>query len=83
MNMLLHGIIAGILTTSAFLPQVIKSWSSHKTEDLSSGMLILLVSGASLWLIYGIRLKDKPIIIANGATLMLVISLVILKIKYG
>lgn len=83
MKLMLHGIIAGILTTGAFLPQVIKSWSTHKTKDLSIGMLALLVSGITLWLLYGIRLKDKPIIIANGVTLLLIISLVILKIKYG
>ena len=83
MKLMLNGIIAGILTTGVFLPQVIKSWSTHKTEDLSAGMLSLLVSGATLWLLYGIRLKDKTTAIANGVTLRLIISLVILKTKYG
>ncbi|MEW6027388.1 MAG: PQ-loop domain-containing transporter, partial [Planctomycetota bacterium] len=60
MNITLHGIIAGICSTGALLPQVIKSFSSRKTEDLSFWMLALMITGGLLWLAYGIRLKDKP-----------------------
>ena len=83
MNLNLHGIIAGALSTGAFLPQVIKSFTSKRTEDLSFWMLALMISGGLLWISYGIRLKDKPIIIANGVILGLIISLLALKLKYG
>jgi len=83
MNLTLHGIIAGAFSTGALLPQVIKSFSSQKTEDLSFWMLALMITGGALWFAYGIRLKDKPIIIANAVILGLVFSLLALKIKYG
>lgn len=83
MNLNLHGIIAGIFSTGALLPQVIKSFSSRETKDLSFSMLVLMISGSLLWFSYGIRKKDKPIIIANAVILGLVISLLLLKVKYG
>lgn len=83
MNLNLHGIIAGVFSSGALLPQVIKSFSSRETKDLSVSMLILLISGGILWFSYGVRKKDKPIIIANGVILALVISLLVLKVKYG
>jgi len=83
MNLTLHGIIAGVLSTCALLPQVIKSLASKETKDLSVSMLVLMISGGILWFSYGIRKKDKPIIIANGVILLLVMSLLLLKVKYG
>ncbi|HLD35384.1 MAG TPA: SemiSWEET transporter [Planctomycetota bacterium] len=83
MNLTFHGILAGVLSTSALLPQVMKSLTSKRTEDLSFWMLALMISGGLLWFSYGIRLKDKPIIIANAVILGLVIALLALKIKYG
>jgi len=83
MNLNFHGIIAGILSTGALLPQVIKSFSSGETKDLSASMLLLMISGGVLWLTYGIRKKDKPIIVANAVILGLVVSLLLLKVKYG
>jgi MtN3 and saliva related transmembrane protein len=83
MNLTFHGLIAGAFSTGALLPQVLKSFSSRKTEDLSFWMLALMITGGLLWFAYGIRLKDKPIIIANSVIIGLVISLLLLKLQYG
>lgn len=76
------GITAGIITTISFLPQVIKSWRTRQTRDISLTTLWLLGTGISLWLIYGFFRKDLPIILANGITLCLVLTIIILKSKY-
>ena len=76
----LLGLIAGTLTTLAFLPQVIKIWSSRSAQDISLGMFLLFSLGVALWLVYGIRLGDVPIIAANAVTLLL--SLAILGMKF-
>jgi MtN3 and saliva related transmembrane protein len=76
------GYIAGLLTTVAFLPQVIKTWETKSARDLSLGMFSIFCTGVLLWLIYGILLKDFPIIIANSATLILASTLLYFKIKY-
>lgn len=77
------GFIAAILTTAAFLPQVIKAHHSHHTKDLSLLMYLFFASGIFLWLIYGIMIGSLPVIIANLVSLFLSLYLVYLKIKYG
>lgn len=77
------GIIAAILTTAAFFPQVIKVYQTKHTKDLSLWMYIAFSCGLLLWVVYGISLNSWPIIIANIITLLLSLYLLVLKIKYG
>ena len=59
------GLVAATLTTTAFLPQVIKTWKTKSAKDLSFAMLITFSSGVLLGFIYGIYQNALPIIIAN------------------
>ncbi|MBF0325635.1 MAG: SemiSWEET transporter [Alphaproteobacteria bacterium] len=65
------GTIAATLTTIAFLPQVIKTWRTRRTRDISTSMWSLFSAGVALWLVYGLLLTAWPIIIANILTLVL------------
>jgi len=75
------GYAAALLTTFAFVPQVMKSWRTQSTNDLSSTMLIVFTAGIVLWLIYGITIGSMPIILANAITLVLSATLVVLKLR--
>ncbi|MBA3005430.1 MAG: hypothetical protein FP810_02335 [Desulfocapsa sp.] len=79
----LIGLIAAICTTSSFLPQVIKTWRSKKTKDISFLMYAILALGLFLWLIYGIIIMDYPLILANGISFGLAICVLFLKIRHG
>lgn len=76
------GIIAGILTAGSMLPQVIKVLREKKAEEISIVMLLVLISGISLWIVYGVFKKDLPIIVTNAFSLLVNIVLMILRIKY-
>ena len=76
------GLLAGTLTTISFLPQVIKTWKTKSTKDISLGMFLAFCTGVLLWIIYGILVKDLPLVIANVATLSLASIILWLKIKY-
>jgi len=65
------GFASAILTTTAFLPQAIKTWKTRSTEDLSPIMFILFFIGIAGWLAYGILLNDLPMILANSVTICL------------
>ncbi len=78
----LIGIVAGILTTVAFVPQVLKTWRSRSAKDLSLGMFSLFCAGVVLWLVYGMATKDLPIILANSFTLMLSLTLLYFKFSF-
>jgi len=78
----LIGAVAGTLTTLAFIPQVIKTWRSGSAEDISLVMFLLFTTGVVLWLIYGIAMNSLPIIVANSVTLLLALTILMLKIRY-
>lgn len=76
------GLIAGSLTTAAFVPQVVKTWRTRSTADISLGMFALFALGVLLWLLYGLTIGSLPIVIANGVTFALAAVIVILKLRY-
>lgn len=76
------GLIAAILTTSAFVPQVFKVWKSKSTESLSLTMYLAFFVGIVLWLVYGIHLNSLAMILSNTVTGVLALILIILKIRY-
>ena len=76
------GLIAGSLTTVAFVPQVLKTWRSKSGNDISLGMFLLFSAGVLMWLIYGILIDALPVILANGITLLLSLAILSLKLRY-
>ncbi len=76
------GIIAAIGTTSGFIPQIIRAMRTKRLDDVSPVMYMLLIVGLSLWLSYGIHLKDMIIITANAVGLCFSIFILILRFKY-
>jgi MtN3 and saliva related transmembrane protein len=78
----LVGAVAGALTTVSFVPQVIKIWRSRSASDISSGMFTLFSLGVMLWLYYGIAIHSTPIVLANGVTLMLCLSIILMKLWF-
>lgn len=76
------GMIAATLTTCSFVPQLTKVWRTKSAEDLSYGMFGAFSAGIALWLIYGLLRDDVPVIIANGITLVLSVTILSLKMRY-
>jgi MtN3 and saliva related transmembrane protein len=81
-TIMLIGYMAGTLTTVSFLPQVIRSWKTKSTHDISFAMLALFGLGMLLWATYGIWINSLPIILANVITFALIIVLLAMKIRY-
>jgi MtN3 and saliva related transmembrane protein len=77
------GMAGATLTTLAFVPQVIKSYKTKHTHDLSLGWMGCLIAGFLLWLVYGWIIGDLPLILANILSLLLVLSLLAMKLKWG
>src|SRR5882672_6209727 len=77
------GLAAGFCTTAAFVPQVLKTWRSRHTRDISLSMFLIYIVGIVLWLIYGLLLNDIPIIAANVATFALLAAMLYFKLRYG
>ena len=77
------GSIAAFLTTVSFLPQV---WQTFRTRDVSGislGMYSVFTVGIALWLAYGLMLQAWPIVMANAITLLLALSILLMKLLYA
>ena len=77
------GLIAAALTTASFVPQVIQVWQTHRTKDLSLPMYLILFTGFSLWLVYGILINSLPVIASNTACIGLTAAIIAMKLRYG
>ncbi len=80
-GIILLGYFAAFCTTVAFLPQALKVWRSKSSKDISLSMFIIFTIGVASWLIYGLKINDKPIIIANSLTLVFSLFILIHKLK--
>mgnify|MGYP001300860699 CR=1 FL=1 len=76
------GLIAGICTTISFLPQVLKIWKTKSVNDISLVMFVIFTFGVANWLIYGLIIKELPVILANAATLLLCLLILTGIIKF-
>ncbi|MFO0754058.1 MAG: SemiSWEET transporter [Thermodesulfovibrionales bacterium] len=78
----LLGLAAAVLTTSSFIPQVVRSWRLKETKDISLWMFLLIGAGIFLWMVYGFLIRDLPVIAANMVSFIFVSLILYFKIKY-
>lgn len=83
MNPTTIGLVAGVFTSIASIPQVIKTVKTRHVRDISIWQPLLLVFGVALWMLYGILISDVPLILANITPLICNIFLTVMKIRYG
>ncbi len=76
------GLLAGALTTTAFVPQVWRVWKTKSAKDISLGMYGLFVLGVALWLGYGLLANSLPVVVANTVTFILAGAVLIMKIIF-
>lgn len=77
------GLLAALLTTAAFLPQVLHTLATRDTRGISLRMYVMFVAGVLLWLLYGLLTRDLPLIVANAVTLVLAGTILYLKLRHG
>lgn len=79
----LLGIIAGCLTTTAFVPQVWRAWRTRSVEDVSLGMFVLFTLGVALWTVYGVLTRSLAVTLANVVTFGLASAVLVAKLRFG
>ena len=77
------GLAAGTLTSIAAIPQVLKTLQTRHVRDISIWQPLLLSFGVALWMMYGILIKDLPLILANITPLVCNVILTAMKLLYG
>jgi len=78
MDVEIIGFVAALLTTFAFVPQVVKVWKSKSSKGVSVSMYLVLLLGVFLWGVYGYLIDSMSIMIANTVTGLLQVMILIL-----
>ena len=73
------GLMSGLLTTGAWLPQLLRTWRRGHADDISYLYLAVFATGVLGWLAYGLLAGQPAVVIANLVTFTLVAALVLLK----
>ena len=76
------GLVAGGITSVAMMPQLIKVIKEKNAEDISVVMLLVLITGLSLWVWYGILQNELPIILSNSFSVLVKITLLICSMMF-
>jgi len=76
------GSVAAVLTTVAFVPQIVRTWRQGG-RDLSYGLLGLYLAGVLLWLVYGLLTGARAVVAANAAAAVMVSVNLALKVRGG
>jgi MtN3 and saliva related transmembrane protein len=76
------GLLAGVLTTGAWLPQVLRTLRTRETGDFAWAYLLTFGSGLACWNIYGVIRGDLPLILANAVSLLLLAAIITVKFRY-
>jgi MtN3 and saliva related transmembrane protein len=76
------GFVAAFCTTAAFVPQLARVLRLRSARDVSLPTFVMFSIGVFLWLLYGFYIGSKPVIASNGITLILSVSILVLKLRY-
>ena len=76
------GLVAGGITSVVMLPQLIKVLKEKDVKDLSLLMIVVLITGLSLWVWYGFMKDELPIILSNAFAVLVNIALLISYFKF-
>jgi MtN3 and saliva related transmembrane protein len=79
----LLGALAAITTTLCWLPQLFKIVRERQATGISLITTTALASGVFLWCVYGVLIASWPVILANAVTLLFILAIVGLKLRYG
>jgi MtN3 and saliva related transmembrane protein len=77
------GVVAGLLTTVAFVPQAYKTLRTRSAGDFALPMLLLFCLGLAMWLAYGLLKAAPGLIMANAITLALALAILWVKLREG
>ena len=74
------GPVAACCTTGSFALQVLHILKNRDTKAISLSMYLVFVFGVLCWLLYGMSNGDVPLMIANGITLVLAATVLLMKV---
>ncbi len=77
------GYLAAALGTLCWVPQVARTVRTRETRDLSLWTNLMLFTAIMLWFFYGLAIASWPLAASNGAAMLMIGTIVVLKLRHG
>ena len=61
--------VVGVATGAAYIPQALRIWKRRSSDDVSILTYLLFLGGQIVYLVYGIRIHQWPLIIGMAANI--------------
>lgn len=74
--------VVGIATGAAYVPQALKIWKRRSSEDVSLLTYLLFFLGQSVYLLYGVRFHQTPIVIGMAANMVGNLSVILSALRF-
>lgn len=81
-SMILVGLVAGAFTSSSSIPQALKILRTRSAKDVSAMFFVLMATGVTLWLFYGLYRADIALVVWNAVSLVFCLTILALKHIY-
>lgn len=82
MNFEIIGILAGLLTSSSYFPQILKIYRMKSANEISLPFLLMQLTGILLWLFYGFTISSIAVVFANILAAIGIFTLILEKLLY-
>jgi MtN3 and saliva related transmembrane protein len=61
--------VVGVATGAAYIPQAMRIWKRRSSDDVSILTYLLFLGGQIVYLIYGTRIRQWPLIVGMAANI--------------
>lgn len=79
----LAGIVAGVLSVAAFVPQAWRIFRRKSAGDVSLAMYLTLTAASLLWMFYAWVLGSTPLLLTNFVIGVIAVLIALLKVRHG
>ena len=81
MNPEILGFTSAAISSAAVVPQIVKSWRTKSSKDISTPMILLTYVSMGLGITYGFLIRHVAVYVGNSVTLLLFAILHFVKIR--
>ena len=75
----IFGILAGVLTALAYIPQITKILKTKSANDLSYIMLFTYMTATACWVIHGAIFKSVSMVVFNAIVFIQIVAIILMK----
>jgi MtN3 and saliva related transmembrane protein len=74
--------VVGVATGAAYIPQALRIWKRRSSDDVSVLTYLLFLGGQIVYLVYGIRIRQWPLIVGMAANIVGSVAVIVSALRF-